>query len=54
MRAKDLLEAAEKGDNTFLDELRKSVTRKSRCQTVPETLDGKTTPEEILERFKFI
>ena len=52
--AKDLLEAAEKGDRDLMDELKKSLNQKSSEQTVPESLDGLVGFENILEQLRAV
>ena len=54
LMAKDLLEAAEKGDRDLMDELKKSLNQKSSEQTVPESLDGIVGFENILEQFRAV
>ena len=52
IKARDLLAASEAGDAALMEELRKSLNRKSSEQQVPDSLEGKVTHEEILEKFK--
>ena len=50
-KAMDLLAASEAGDIALMEELRKSLKGKSE-QQVPDSLEGKVTHEDILEKFK--
>ena len=52
--AKDLIEAAEKGDRDLMEELKKSMSNKSSEKTVPESLYGKVGVEHILEQFRSV
>ena len=50
--ADQLLEASQEGDINLLKEMKKIRGGKSKSQTMPEEVDGKCEPEEILEKFK--
>ena len=50
-KAMDLLAASEAGDIALMEELRKSLKGKSE-QQVPDSLEGKVTHEDILEKIK--
>ena len=54
MRAQELLEAAEVGDMNLLMEMKKYMGKKDISQSIPESLDGKVTQGDILDRFKTI
>ena len=54
IKFRDLLEAAGNGDRSLLEELKKSISRKSTSQSVPESLDGKVGHDDILGQFKSI
>ena len=54
MKSRDLLDAAEQGDIKLMEELKKSISKKSSVQSVPESLDGKVGHEDILDQFKYI
>ena len=50
-KAMDLLAASEAGDIALMEELRKSLKGKSE-QQVPDSLEGKVTHEDILEKIQ--
>ena len=52
MKARKLLEAAEDGNVALMKEMRNTLERNSHGQTVPNSLDGKVTHENILDRFR--
>ena len=52
IKSMDLLAASEAGDAALMDELRKSLNRKCTGQQVPDSLEGKVTHDEILDKFK--
>ena len=52
VKSRKLLEAAELGDVTLMNEMKRILGRKDNGQSVPESLDGKVTHDSILERFK--
>ena len=52
LKSAQLLEASETGDIQLMKELKNTLNRKSYGQTVPDSLDGKVTPEAVLERFR--
>ena len=52
LKAGKLLTASEAGDVALIKELKKTLNNKSMAQTVPDSLDGKVTPETVLERFR--
>ena len=54
LKAKDLLEASEKGDKDLMEEIRKSMSKKCKDQTIPESLDGKVGFDNILEQFRVV
>ena len=54
MKSQDLLEAKENCDMSHLEELKKSISRKSTSQSVTESLDGKVGHDDILGQFKSI
>ena len=54
MRERDLLEAAENGDRSLMEEFRKSINKKKSAQVVPESLDGAVGHENILEQFRYV
>ena len=54
LMAKDLLEAAEKGDRDLMEELKKSMNRKCSEQAVPDSLDGNVGIDDILEQFRAV
>ena len=54
MRANDLLQAAEQGDSHLLKEMKNTINSKNTSQSVPESLDGNVTHDDILNRFKTI
>ena len=47
-----MMEAAEEGDLALIEEMKKTLGKKSQGQAVPDSLDGKVTHDSILERFK--
>ena len=51
-KAEELLAASEAGDAALIYELKKSLDKKYISQRIPESLDGQTTPDSILERFR--
>ena len=51
-KSMDLLAASEAGDAALMKEMRKSLNRKSTDQQLPDSLEGKVTHDEILEKFK--
>ena len=48
------MEASEKGDKDLMEEIRKSLTKKCKDQTIPESLDGKVGFDNILEQFRVV
>ena len=52
VKSKNLLEAAEQGNLALMEEMRRTLGRKSQGQAVPEELDGKVTHDTILDRFR--
>ena len=52
IRAKELKEAAEKGDGAFMEELKKTLGKKKAEQVVPECLEGEVTKEGIKTKFR--
>ena len=54
IRAHDLLQAAELGDIHLLKEMKNTLSSKSTPETLPESLDGRVTHDDILDRFKII
>ena len=52
LKSEKLLAAAEAGDTELLKELKKTTGKKSMAQTVPDSLDGKVTPDTVLDRFR--
>ena len=54
MKSQDLLAAAEQGDKSLMEELRKSIRKNKSGQTVPESLDGNIGHDNILDQFKSI
>ena len=52
LQSRNLLEAAEQGDLALMQEMKKTLGRKSQGQAIPEELDGKVTHETILDRFR--
>ena len=52
MKSRNLLEAAEHGDQALMEEMKMTLGRKSQGQAVPEALDGKVTHDTILDRFR--
>ena len=51
-RARDLMVAAESGDADLLQELKKTLDKSSKGQSVPDCLEGKVTHETILDKFR--
>ena len=51
-QAKDLHDASEAGDAALMEELKKTLNKKNIGQTIPDCLEGKVTPDTILEKFK--
>ena len=51
-KAEDLLAAAESGDAALMKEMRKTLQKKSTGQAVPDCLEGKVTPDTILDKFR--
>ena len=51
-RARDLLVAAECGDVQLMMELKKTLSKKSYGQSVPDCMEGKVTHDTILDRFR--
>ena len=52
IKSKELMEAAELGDINLMKDMRKTLSKKTDAQQVPDCLDGKVTHDRILERFK--
>ena len=51
-KAKNLHAAAETSDVELMKELKRTLDKKSMAQTIPDSLDGKVTPDTVLERFR--
>jgi hypothetical protein len=51
LRAKQLFDAAEKGDIHLLNEMKKLVNKKS-SDSLPECIEGVDNPDDIVEKFK--
>ena len=51
-QAQELLEASEKGDIELLAAMKEIKGTKAKGQTMPACVDGKTEPDDILEKFK--
>ena len=52
IKSQNLINAAELGDRDFLAELKKQLPGKVKGQALPDCVEGKVTPETILEKFK--
>ena len=52
IKARNLLEAAEKGNDALMNEMKKSLNNKVVGQSIQECLDGKVAHDDILERFR--
>ena len=52
IKSQNLICAAESGDRDFLIELKRQLPGKAKGQSFPECIEGKVTPETILEKFK--
>ena len=52
LKAEKLITAADTGDIELLRELRNTLSKTSSPQLVPDSLDGRVTPNEVLERFR--
>ena len=52
IKSQNLINAAELGDRDFLVELKKQLPGKTKGQALPDCVEGKVTPETILEKFK--
>ena len=50
--AEDILVAAESGDVALMREMRKTIKKKTSAQAVPECLEGKVTPDTVLDKFR--
>ena len=52
MRAGELQEAGKLGDYHFLNEVKKTLAKKSSTQLIPECLEGEVTEDGIIDKFK--
>ena len=52
IRARELKEAADKGDGAFMEELKKTLGKKKDEQVVPDSLEGEVTKEGIQNKFR--
>ena len=52
LKAEKLITAADTGDIELLKELKNTLSKTSAPQLVPDSLDGKVTPNEVIERFR--
>ena len=51
-KAEDFLAVAESGDVALMKEMRTTLKKKSTGQAVPDCLEGKVTPDTILDKFR--
>ena len=51
-KSEKLHTAAETSDVELMKELKRTLNKKSMAQTIPDSLDGKVTPDTVLERFR--
>ena len=52
IKSQNLIVAAESGDREFLAQLKRQLPNKMKGQSIPDCVEGKVTPQSILEKFR--